>query len=107
MKNLGNMMKQAQKLQTRMNEFQQEMNLIEAEGAAGGGMVKVRVSGKGELRGIKIDPSLMAPDEAEVLEDLIVAAHNDARTKVEAEVSRKMAEITGGLQLPPGFQLPF
>lgn len=107
MKNLGNMMKQAQKLQTRMTEFQQEMNLIEAEGASGGGMVKVRVSGKGELRGIKIDPSLMAPDEAEVLEDLIVAAHNDARTKVEAEVARKMAEITGGLQLPPGFQLPF
>ncbi|MEO5335580.1 MAG: YbaB/EbfC family nucleoid-associated protein [Magnetospirillum sp. WYHS-4] len=107
MKNLGQMMKQAQQLQSRMTQFQQDMTLIEAEGSAGGGMVKVRVSGKGELRGLKIDPALMAPGEAEVLEDLIVAAHNDARTKVESEVAKKMAEVTGGLQLPPGFQLPF
>lgn len=107
MKNLGQMMKQAQQLQARMNEFQQQMTEIEAEGQAGGGMVTVRVSGKGELRAVKIDPALMTPGEAEVLEDLIVAAHNDAHAKAEAEVARRMAEITGGLQLPPGFSLPF
>jgi len=107
MKNLGQMMKQVQDMQTRMAEMQDKLAELEIEGGAGGGMVKATLSGKGVLRGIKIDPSLVNPAEVDVLEDLILAAVNDAKTKVDAEVQARMGKLTGGLGLPPGFKLPF
>ena len=107
MKNLGQMMKQAQQMQAKMVEMQEKLAEMTAEGAAGAGMVKVTLNGKGELKGIKIDKSMMDPEETEVLEDLIVAAFNDARQKSEAMVQEEMAKVTGGLQLPPGMKLPF
>jgi len=107
MKNLGQMMRQAQQMQERMQTLQKELESEEVEGSAAGGMVTVTLNGKGAMRRLKIDPSLVTADDAEVLEDLIVAAHNDARTRMEAHVQAKMAEITGGLQLPPGMNLPF
>ena len=100
------MMKQAKELQTRMGELQAELDTLEVEGTSGGGLVTVTLSAKGDLRGLKIDPSLIKPDEAEILEDLIVAAHADARRKAEAAMAEKMQEVTGGLQLPPGMSLP-
>jgi len=107
MKNLGQMMKQAQKLQEKMGELQAQLASAEMTGASGGGMVQVTVTGKGDVRRIKIDPSLVDPAEVEVLEDLIVAACNDAKTKVEAYMQERMGELTGGLKLPPGMSLPF
>ena len=107
MKNLGQMMKQAQELQTRMNEMQVKLDQLEMTGAAGGGMVQVTVNGKREMKGLKIDKSLVDPEEVEVLEDLVVAAFNDASSKVEAKVAEEMGKITGGLKLPPGMKLPF
>lgn len=107
MKNLAQMMKQAQHLQERMQAMQTELEAVEIEGASGGGMVRVTLNGKGEARRVKIDPSMVQPDETEVLEDLILAAINDAKTKVEQTAQQKMKELTGGLALPPGFQLPF
>ena len=103
---LGKMMKQAQELQTRMAAAQEEIQRLEATGASGGGLVTVTLSGKGDLKGLKIDPSLLA-DEADVLEDLVIAAHADARAKVDAAVAERMAAVTGGLQLPAGLKLPF
>ena len=107
MKNLGQLMKQAQEMQSRMQEMQQKLGELELEGASGGGMVRVTVNGKGEMRRIKIDPSLAEAKEIEVLEDLIVAAFNDAKAKVEARVAEEMQRLTGGLSLPPGLKLPF
>ncbi len=107
MKNLGQMMKQAQEMQAKMTEMQDKLSEIEMTGVAGAGMVEVILSGKNEARRVKIDPSLAGAGELEVLEDLIVAAINDARAKIESRVSEKMSELTGGLQLPPGFKLPF
>lgn len=107
MKNLGQMMKQAQQLQTKMQDMQQELEDMTATGSAGGGMVEVTLSGKGELKGLKISPDLWSEADAEMTEDLIVAAHNDARAKVDATKAEKMAELTNGLPLPPGMQLPF
>jgi DNA-binding YbaB/EbfC family protein len=107
MKNIGQIMKQAQQMQTKMAELQAQLAELEVLGLAGGGMVQVTMSGKGELRGVKIDPSLADPDDIEVLEDLIMAAANDAKAKVEARVQEEMQKLTGGLQLPPGMQLPF
>jgi DNA-binding YbaB/EbfC family protein len=107
MKNLGQMMKQAQKLQEKMGELQAQLANAEMTGAAGGGMVQVTLTGKGEVRRVKIDPTLIDPAEVEVLEDLIVAACNDARSKVDAYMQERMAELTGGLKLPPGMSLPF
>lgn len=106
MKNLGQMMKQAQQIQAKMAEMQETLANTEVTGSAGGGMVEVTLNGKAEARKVRIDPSLAEPDDVEVLEDLIVAAFNDAKTKVEATVSERMAEITGGLKLPPGMQFP-
>ena len=100
------MMKQAKDLQSKMATMQEEIALIEVEGAGGAGLVKVTLNGKGEMRGVSIDPSLLKEEEAEILEDLIVAAHNDAKGKAEAAMQEKMQELTGGLQLPPGMQLP-
>jgi nucleoid-associated protein EbfC len=107
MKNLGQMMKQAQQMQQRMAELQEELEKVEITGAAGGGMVQVTMTGKGTLRSVRIDPKLVDPNETEMLEDLIVAAGNDAKTKVEAHMQTEMQKLTGGMQLPPGFKLPF
>lgn len=107
MKNLGQMMKQAQQMQAKMAEMQAKLAETEVTGVSGGGMIQVAMNGKGELRRIKIDPALIDPNEAEVLEDLIVAAANDAKAKVEVHVADKMRELTGGLELPPGMKLPF
>jgi len=107
MKNLGVLMKQAQEMQSKMAEMQESLSAMEAEGTSGGGMVRVTLSGKSEVRKVSIDPSLMVADDREVLEDLIVAAFNDAKSKVEVRVQEKMSELTGGLNLPPGMQLPF
>ncbi|HSO43854.1 MAG: YbaB/EbfC family nucleoid-associated protein [Rhodospirillales bacterium] len=106
MKNIGQMMKQAQKLQAKMAEMQEQLGNTEISGAAGGGMVQVTVTGKGEVRKVRIDPSLVDPNDVEVLEDLLVAAFNDAKAKVEQHISEHMAELTGGMKLPPGLQFP-
>ena len=106
MKNLGQMLKQAQAMQSKMAEMQEKLAAVELTGAAGGGMVKVTLNGKNEMRSVKIDPSLLDPKETEVLEDLIVAAFNDAKNKVDAHMAEEMAKITGGLQLPPGMKMP-
>ncbi|MGA0235553.1 MAG: YbaB/EbfC family nucleoid-associated protein [Alphaproteobacteria bacterium] len=107
MKNLGNMMKQAQAMQAKMAEAQAKLEQMTVEGASGGGMVKVVLSGKGEMKGLTIDPNLIDPEDAEVLEDLIIAAHNDAKAKSEAMMAEEMKAVTGGLQLPPGMKMPF
>jgi DNA-binding YbaB/EbfC family protein len=107
MKNIGQMMKQAQQLQEKMLDMQNKLAEMEVTGESGGGLVRVTLNGKSEARKVKIDPSLVSADEIEVLEDLLLAAFNDARAKVEAESQAKLAELTGGLQLPPGLKLPF
>jgi len=107
MKNLGAMMQTAQKMQEKMTLLQEELTKTEVTGSSGGGMVEVTLSGKHETRRVKIDPSLVNADDVGVLEDLIAAAFNDAKGKVEKVTADKMAEVTGGLQLPPGMSLPF
>jgi DNA-binding YbaB/EbfC family protein len=99
------MMKQAAQLQAKMQALQAELDTIEVEGSAGGGLVSVRLTAKGDLKGIKIDDSLLKPEEKEIVEDLLVAAHADARRKAEALVQEKMQSLTGGLPLPPGLKL--
>jgi DNA-binding YbaB/EbfC family protein len=99
------MMKQAAQLQARMQELQAELDTIEVEGTAGGGLVTIRLTAKGDLKGTKIDDSLLKPEEKEILEDLLVAAHADARRKAEALLQEKMKSLTGGLPLPPGLKL--
>jgi DNA-binding YbaB/EbfC family protein len=107
MKDIMGMMKAAGEMKAKMETMQAELAEMVVEGRSGGGMVVVTLSGKGEMRGVKIDPSLLKAEEAEVLEDLIIAAHNDAKGKSEAEAQRKMAEVTAGLPIPPGMKLPF
>lgn len=102
MKNLTDMMKQARELQSKLADTQAELENAEVEGASGAGLVRVTLSGKGTMKRLHVDPSLMKPDEAEILEDLIVAAFNDGKTKAEALVAERMKELTGGLPLPPG-----
>ena len=99
------MMKQASELKTKMEAMQSELDHIEVEGAAGGGMVKVTMTAKGELKSVVLDPSLLKPGEAEIVEDLVVAAHADARRKAETLLQDKMKSLTGGLPLPPGLKL--
>ena len=105
MKDLMKMMKQAQELQSRMQKVQEELAALEIEGQSGAGAVRVTLNGKGEMRALRIEPSLMKPGEAEIVEDLVIAAFQDAKTKVEAAMQAKMQEITGGLPLPPGQKL--
>lgn len=105
MKDLMKIMKQAQEIQGRMQQMQEDLAGLEVEGQSGAGLVKVKLNGKMEARGIKIDPSLIKPEEAEILEDLIMAAFQDAKAKAEAAVQAKMQDITGGLPLPPGLKL--
>lgn len=105
MKNFGDLMKQAQQLQQRFQEAQERVGAIEADGQSGGGMVRVTLNGKGMAKAVRIDPSLIDPKDPGMLEDLIVAAINDARTKVDAKMGDEMAKVTGGLPLPPGLKL--
>jgi nucleoid-associated protein EbfC len=105
MGDLMGMMKQAAELQAKMQALQAELERIEVEGTAGGGLVTVTLSAKGDLKGVKLDDSLIKPAEKEILEDLLVAAHTDARRKAEALVQDKMKSLTGGLPLPPGLKL--
>ena len=102
---LMGMMKQASQLQAKVQEMQAELDRIEVEGTAGGGMVTVTLTAKGELKGVKLDDSLIKPEEKEILEDLLVAAHADARRKAEGVMQEKMKGLTGGLSLPPGLKL--
>ena len=101
------MIKQAQAMQAKMQEAQAELESTIVEGEAGGGVVKVALTAKGAMQKVSIDPSLLKPEDAEMLEDLIVSAHAQARSKAEAAMTEKMKAITGGLQLPPGMKLPF
>lgn len=99
------LMKQASELKTKMEAMQAELEHIEVEGTAGGGMVRVTMTAKGELKSVRLDPSLMKPEDKEVAEDLVVAAHGDARRKAETLLQEKMKSLTGGLPLPPGLKL--
>jgi DNA-binding YbaB/EbfC family protein len=107
MKDMMGLMKQAQAMQAKMQDMQAEMERIDVEGQSGGGMVRVTLSAKGAMKGLVIDASLMQPDEKEILEDLIVTAHEDARKKAERLMEEKMKSVTAGLPLPPGMKLPF
>ncbi len=107
MKNLAGLMKQASQMQSKMQEMQAKLEALEIEGVAGAGMVAVTLSGKGELRRIRIDPKLAVPGETEMLEDLVVAAHADAKRKIDAVMAEEMEKATGGMQLPGGMKLPF
>jgi DNA-binding YbaB/EbfC family protein len=107
MKNLAGLMKQAQQMQSKMQEMQTKLEAMEITGEAGAGMVKVTLNGKSDLKKINIDPKIMDPGDAEMLQDLIQAAHRDARTKIEAASAEEMQKVTGGMQLPPGMKLPF
>jgi nucleoid-associated protein EbfC len=107
MKNIGQLMKQAQAMQEKIAEVQAQLDAVEVTGLAGGGMIAVTLSGKGDLKAVKIDKSLLDPEEVEVLEDLIVAAFADARRKVKAHAEQEVQKLTGGLQLPGGLKLPF
>ncbi|MBV9153538.1 MAG: YbaB/EbfC family nucleoid-associated protein [Alphaproteobacteria bacterium] len=107
MKNLGQLMKQAQQMQQKMAEMQAELESVEMTGIAGGGMVQLTLNGKGDMKGLKIDKSVVDPTDTEILEDLIVAAFNDARAKVNAHAESEMQKLTGGLALPGGMKLPF
>ena len=100
-------MKKAQAMQSKLAETQEELARIEVEGQSGGGMVKVTLTGKGDMKAIKLDPSLLKPEEAEMAEDLIVAAFAEAKAKVERVAAEKMQDLTAGLPLPPGMKLPF
>lgn len=107
MTNFNNMMKQAQELQKKMSEAQKKVEELEAEGTSGGGLIKVTIDGKNLVKSVKIDESLISKDEIEILEDLIVAAFNDGKEKIQKKIADEMSSVTGGLQLPPGFKLPF
>lgn len=107
MKNLGDMMKQVQAMQQRMAEMQARMEQATVTGQSGGGLVKVTLNGKGAMTGLAIDSSLLKPEEREILEDLVVAAHADAKARAEAMMAEEMKALTGGLPLPPGLKLPF
>ncbi len=107
MKDIMGMMGKVKEMQAKMQEMQAEMEALEVEGVSGGGLVKITLSGKGKMLGMAIDPSLITPDDAEMLEDLIVAAHNDAKSKADDLIAKKTQEMTAGLPIPPGMKLPF
>lgn len=105
--NIGQMMKQVQDMQAKMGEMQNRLGDLEVTGQSGGGMVIAIMNGKGDLKKLKIDPKLIVPEDAEILEDLIVAACNDAKAKAESTVAAETEKMMGGLKLPPGMKLPF
>jgi DNA-binding YbaB/EbfC family protein len=107
MPNIMELMKQAQAMQAKLQEAQAELDHVEVEGQAGGGMVRVILTAKGAMKGVVLDPSLLKPEEKEIVEDLIVAAHGDARAKAERVLEEKMKAMTAGMPLPPGLKLPF
>jgi nucleoid-associated protein EbfC len=107
MKNLSGLMKQAQQMQAKMQEMQSKLEAMEVEGSSGAGLVAVTLNGRGDLRRVRIDPKLADPDDMEMLQDLIVAAHADAKQKIEQMAADEMQKMTGGLNLPPGMKLPF
>lgn len=107
MKNLAGLMKQASQMQAKMQELQTKLEAMEVEGSSGAGMVTVTLNGKSDLKRVKIDPQLADPAEMETIEDLIVAAHADARRKLETAAAEEMQKLTGGMPLPPGMKLPF
>ncbi|MEO5806215.1 YbaB/EbfC family nucleoid-associated protein [Devosia sp.] len=107
MKDIMGMMKAAGEMKGKMEAMQADLANLVVLGQSAGGMVTVTLSGKGDMRGLKIDPSLLKPEDAEMLEDLLIAAHNDAKAKVEYETQAKMSEVTAGLPLPPGMKFPF
>lgn len=107
MKNLAGLMKQAQQMQERMQEMQAKLEAVEMEGVSGAGLVAVTLNGKGEMKRVKIDPKLATAEDIEMLEDLIVAAHADAKRKIEANTAQEMQKVTAGIPLPPGMKLPF
>ena len=107
MRDIMGMMGKVKEMQAKMEQMQAEIAALEVEGRSGGGLVTVRLNGKGEMLGLKIDPSLAKEDELEILEDLIVAAHKDAKTKADNEMQEKSKALTSGLPIPPGFKLPF
>jgi len=105
MKNLADIMKQAGQMQARMADMQKKLEMMVVEGQSGGGMVKVKMTGKSVVTGIEIDPSLLRPEEKEIVEDLIIAALSEAKGKAEAAMAEEMKVVTGGMPLPPGFSL--
>lgn len=107
MKNLAGLMKQATQMQAKMQEMQATLESAEMTGEAGAGLVKVTLNGKGDLKHVKIDPKVIDPSDTEMMEDLILAAHRDAKSKIEAFAAEEMQKATGGMQLPPGMKLPF
>jgi len=107
MKNLAGLMKQASQMQAKMQEMQAKLEAMEIEGVSGAGMVSVTLNGKSDLKRVRIDPKLADPAEIEMLEDLITAAHADAKQKIEAAAAEEMQKMTGGMSLPPGMKLPF
>ena len=107
MKNLSGLMKQASQMQAKMQEMQAKLDAMEVEGTAGAGLVTVVLTGKGDMKRLKIDPKLADPAEMEMLEDLVIAAHTEARRRIEELMSDEMAKVTGGMQLPGGMKLPF
>jgi len=107
MRDMLGLMKQAQDMQAKMQEMQAELEQLEVEGQAGGGMVRITLTAKGQMKGLAIDDRLIKPDEKVILEDLIVVAHEDARKKAERLLEEKMKGMTAGLSLPPGMKLPF
>ena len=107
MKNLAGLMKQASQMQKKMEEMQERLEAMEIEGSSGAGMVSVTLSGKGEMKSVRIAPRLIDPNETEMLQDLLVAAHAEARRKMQALAAEEMKSVTGGLELPPGMKLPF
>jgi DNA-binding YbaB/EbfC family protein len=106
-KNLSGLMKQASQMQAKMQEMQAKMEAMEVEGQAGAGLVTVTLTGRGDMKRLKVDPKLADPAEMEMLEDLIVAAHAEARRRIEELMADEMAKVTGGMQLPGGMKLPF
>ena len=107
MKSIEDIMAMAQNVQAELTKAQDGLDKIEVEGAAGGGLVKVRASAKGRIIGIEIDPSLLQPSEKQMVEDLVIAAFNDAKVKADAASGAEMAKMTSGIPVPPGFKLPF
>jgi DNA-binding YbaB/EbfC family protein len=101
------LMKKAQAVQAKMKDVQEELERLEVEGQSGGGMVKITLNGKGQMKAIALDPTLMNPDDREMVEDLVLAAHADARAKADRLAEEKMQAVTAGLPLPPGMKLPF
>ena len=107
MNNFNNMIKQAQDLQKKMAEAQEKVETLEAEGISGGGIVKIVINGKNNVTSVNIDETAIDKNEKEILEDLIVAAFNDARDKIQRKIADEMSSLTGGIKLPPGMKLPF